>query len=192
MSPTTDLSVFRLYTPEEAGSDDYPVEWHLSIKHAVREQAGYRCVRCHHPYRNGEHGKGEWSPCDAICTHWSELRAVSPNGLPVPIPEGCQAGAEVGQWFPWQVEAHWRILTVHHLDGNPLNCKWYNLVALCQRCHLRVQTKVRMERIWPWPHSEWFRFFAAGYYAHHYLGEDLTRAEVEARLPELLALELAV
>lgn len=31
------------------------------------------------------------------------------------------------------------VLTVHHLDGNPANCKWTNLVALCQRCHLHVQ-----------------------------------------------------
>jgi len=30
-------------------------------------------------------------------------------------------------------------LTVHHLDGNPLNCSNYNLVALCQRCHLHIQ-----------------------------------------------------
>lgn len=30
-------------------------------------------------------------------------------------------------------------LTVHHLDMNPANCEPANLVALCQRCHLRVQ-----------------------------------------------------
>lgn len=31
------------------------------------------------------------------------------------------------------------VLTVHHLDGNPTNCAYTNLVALCQRCHLRIQ-----------------------------------------------------
>lgn len=31
------------------------------------------------------------------------------------------------------------VLTVHHLDGNPANCAYTNLVALCQRCHLRIQ-----------------------------------------------------
>jgi hypothetical protein len=181
--------LFRLYARHEAGADGYSPEWHATIKHAVREQAGFRCIRCRHPYRNGEHGKGEWSLCDAFCTHWSELRAVSPNGLAVPVPEGFQAGPEVGQWFPWRVEAHWRILTVHHLDGNKLNCRWWNLAALCQRCHLTIQGKVRMERIWPWEHSEWFQVYVAGFYAWSYLGEDLGRAEVEARLPELLALE---
>ena len=44
-------------------------------------------------------------------------------------------------------------------------------------------------RVWPWEHSDWFKPYVAGYYAFAYLGEDLTRAEVEARLDELLALE---
>ena len=48
--------LFRLYAPEDAGKDGYPGAWHTTIKHLVREQAGFRCVRCHHPYRNGEHG----------------------------------------------------------------------------------------------------------------------------------------
>lgn len=30
-------------------------------------------------------------------------------------------------------------LTVHHIDGHPANCVDDNLVALCQRCHLRWQ-----------------------------------------------------
>lgn len=30
-------------------------------------------------------------------------------------------------------------LTVHHLDGNPQNNSPKNLMALCQRCHLRSQ-----------------------------------------------------
>lgn len=31
------------------------------------------------------------------------------------------------------------ILTVHHLDGNPANCSWRNLLVCCQRCHLHIQ-----------------------------------------------------
>jgi hypothetical protein len=88
------------------------------------------------------------------------------------------------------VEARWRILTVHHLDGNKGNCRWWNLAALCQRCHLQIQGKVQMARVYPWPHSEWFKPYVAGYYAWTYLGEDLTREEAEARMDELLALEL--
>lgn len=32
------------------------------------------------------------------------------------------------------------ILTVHHIDGNPANCEWENLLVCCQRCHLHIQT----------------------------------------------------
>ncbi len=31
------------------------------------------------------------------------------------------------------------ILTVHHLDGDPSNCAWWNLLVCCQRCHLHIQ-----------------------------------------------------
>ena len=34
------------------------------------------------------------------------------------------------------------MLTVHHLDGDKSNCEWWNLAALCQRCHLRVQNRI--------------------------------------------------
>jgi hypothetical protein len=34
-------------------------------------------------------------------------------------------------------------LTVHHLDGDKANCSTYNLVALCQRCHLSIQAKFK-------------------------------------------------
>ena len=33
-------------------------------------------------------------------------------------------------------------LTVHHFDGDKSNCKLYNCMALCQRCHLSVQGRV--------------------------------------------------
>jgi hypothetical protein len=35
------------------------------------------------------------------------------------------------------------ILTVAHLDQNPTNCRWSNLRALCQRCHLTYDAKWR-------------------------------------------------
>lgn len=58
------------------------------------------------------------------------------------------------------------VLTVHHLDLDPSNNEWWNLVALCQKCHLSIQGKVVMERYWMFDHSEWFRPYVAGYYAH--------------------------
>jgi len=57
------------------------------------------------------------------------------------------------------------VLTVHHLDLNLRNNSWWNIPALCQRCHLQIQSKVVMEQVWMFEHSEWFKPYAAGYYA---------------------------
>lgn len=80
-------------------------------------------------------------------------------------------------------------LTVHHADNDKSNCDWSNLLCLCQKCHLSIQSRVVMDQIWPFEHSGWFKPFAAAHYARKYLGEVLSREEVEARLDELLALE---
>lgn len=78
-------------------------------------------------------------------------------------------------------------LTVHHLTIDPANCAWWNLAALCQRCHLQIQAKVVMERPWILPHSEWFRPYAAGFYAAmNGLPDD--RDYVAAHIDELIAL----
>ncbi len=78
------------------------------------------------------------------------------------------------------------MLTVHHLDGNKSNCDWWNLPALCQRCHLTIQAKVVMERVWMFPHSEWFRPYVAGYYAS-IQGYPTDREYVFENMNELLA-----
>jgi hypothetical protein len=56
-------------------------------------------------------------------------------------------------------------LTVHHLDGDKSNCEWWNIPALCQRCHLSIQGRIKMERQWLFEHKEWFKPYVAGYYA---------------------------
>lgn len=81
-----------------------------------------------------------------------------------------------------------RMLTVHHLDGDKGNNRWWNLLALCQACHLSVQARVIPERPWLFAHTPWFRPYVAGFYAWYHGGLNLTRAEVEARMDELLAL----
>lgn len=77
------------------------------------------------------------------------------------------------------------MLTVHHLDLNKSNCEWWNLAALCQRCHLKIQHKVIMERSFMFEHSEWFKPYAAGYYAHRN-GLPHDKAFVMSHLEELL------
>lgn len=78
-------------------------------------------------------------------------------------------------------------LTVHHLDLSPANCAWWNLAPLCQRCHLQIQSKVVMERVWMFEHSAWFRPYVAGYYAAQ-AGLPTDRTWVEARIDALIAL----
>ena len=76
-------------------------------------------------------------------------------------------------------------LTIHHADLNPSNSAWWNLLCLCQRCHLQIQAKVVLERPWILPHSQWFRPFVAGYYAH-VSGLPDDEANVLAHIDELL------
>jgi len=46
-------------------------------------------------------------------------------------------------------------LTVHHLDLNKSNCDRTNLVALCQRCHLRIQATYRPGQGWLFDPPQW-------------------------------------
>jgi hypothetical protein len=205
--PTSEATLFRVYALDELGPDGYPRAWHrvavddlgigvlterrFGIKDLVREQAGHRCVRCHHPYRNGEHGSGEWSACDERCRFdHVPFRLVYENdpGPDPPLGSGlCRPVAERSTFQ--RIEARWRILTVHHLNGDKSDCRWWNLCPLCQRCHLTIQGRVVMERAFILEHSSWFKPYAAGWYAWKYLGEDIGRDEAVARQDELLALE---
>ena len=116
--------------------NDYPVNWD-DIAKAVKDEAGWICVRCKHPHQR----------------------------------EG------------------WHILTVHHWDADKTNCQWWNLMALCQRCHLSIQARVKPHQPFMFEHSDWCKPYAAGFYAFKYLKERLTRAQAMLRLNELLDLE---
>lgn len=160
---------------------------------SVRKASGHRCVRCGHPFESGKHGKGEWSPCDEHCTHNGPIRIScfddcrdAPEELERSVRD---AGKIVRDSNTEKVEAKWRILTVHHLDGQKDNDQWWNTLALCQRCHLEIQGKVDPRVPWFLEHSPWFRPYIAGFYARKYLGLDLTKEQVENRLEELLSLE---
>lgn len=184
MAATTTRELFRLY--KVAGTDGYCAEWHQTIKHLVREQADNRCVRCHHPYQKRG---GEWTPCDEQCEHSGPCRLIynDLDGNPVDVEH------ELGRHGPGlaiscgkTVLAQWRILTVHHANGIKLDCRWWNLLPLCQRCHLSIQGRVKLDRPWMLDHSEWFKPYVAGFYASQ-RGEELTREETMARLEELLS-----
>lgn len=197
------MIALRLYSPDDVAADGYPPEWHRGadiplvggnayayptaspgVKHLVRAQAGHRCVRCGHPYLVGQTDP-EWSPCDEQCTH-KEPRRVRSTAFSLGIVPVLEKTAGELVRDRYRVEAQWRVLTVHHLNTVKYDCRWFNLVALCQRDHLEIQSRVVMDRPWPWDHSAWFKPYVAGFYAWKYLGEELDREETMERLDELL------
>lgn len=82
----------------------------------------------------------------------------------------------------------WRILTVHHLDGDKANNAWWNLLALCQRCHLSIQGRVSPERPYLFDHTPWFVPYVCGFYAKYYGGVDITREQADADPERWLAM----
>ena len=83
----------------------------------------------------------------------------------------------------------WHVLTVHHINGDKSDCRWFNCAALCQRCHLSIQGRVDPDQPYFLEHSDWFKPYVAGFYAWKYLGESITREDAARRMDELLALE---
>lgn len=81
-----------------------------------------------------------------------------------------------------------RVLTVHHLDGDKSNNAWWDLLALCQRCHLTIQAKVIPERPYLWEHKPWFVPYACGFYAYWHAGRQITREEADGDPHHWLAL----
>lgn len=140
------------------GTGEYPDNW-LEIATKAKREAGWRCVRCGHP------------DDPALC-----LELGIPRGQ-LPCDDGCVGHEATGKF---------RVLTVHHLDGDKENNRWWNIPPLCQSCHLEIQAKVRMAQRYLLPHSVWFRPYVAGYYAFTVLDEELERDEVEERMEEIL------
>lgn len=165
--------------------EDYPPEW-PDLAKQYKDESAWRCVRCGHPHettwKNPPADPSKASQCDDGCNHHYHrlneglLRLQFQGGLYKVTPQ------QIG--FVPQ-----RVLTVHHLDGDKENCRWWNCPPLCQKCHLEVQAKVTMAQQYLGEHSEWFKPYLAGYLAFHVLGEDFTRAKIEELLPDLLALE---
>jgi len=57
-----------------------------------------------------------------------------------------------------------RCLTVHHFDGDKANNERWNLMALCQACHLSVQARVDPYVPLMFDPREWAMPYIAGFY----------------------------
>lgn len=151
-----------------------------ALHNAVRAEAGNRCVRCGHPqgdryiittdpFRIDELEVSGWSIIDRA--GWSK------NGIPE---WGAMLSRCDDRCTHERLPQKLRILTVHHLTGQKDDNRWWNLLALCQVCHLQIQGKVIPEVPYLWAHTEWFKPYACGFYAWFYGKQDITREQAEA------------
>jgi 5-methylcytosine-specific restriction endonuclease McrA len=160
-----------------------------ALHNAVRADAGNRCIRCGHP-------QGDRQVITDDRLRVAKLKADYPNA--VVHSHTWDATDEDGWRVVLQVacddacthvrDGKLRILTVHHLDGHKANNAWWNLLALCQACHLTIQGKVIPERPYLWPHTKWFKPYVCGFYAHYYGKQAITRAEADATPERWLAM----
>lgn len=116
----------------------YPKDW-SAISLRIRERAEQRC-ECTGQCRD-RHGDADGTRCDAP-NGKHILRALEG---PVYITwEQCEAG-ELETRFAGRGFAERAVkivLTVAHLDHAPENCSDENLLAMCQRCHLRMDSEL--------------------------------------------------
>ena len=100
----------------------YPKDW-PAISLRIRVRAEQRCE------------------CGGICgSEHPEGRCNAPNGLMVVREKGAPERWRLAMLGSEAVLAVRIILTVAHLDHTPEHCDEGNLLALCQRCHLRYDS----------------------------------------------------
>lgn len=143
---------------------EYPADW-KEIAARVKAEAGNRCIRCGHP--DGDRIR-----------RVDGNRGITGQKTLVPCDALCRHPRD----------GKLRQLTVHHLDGGKSNCRWWNLLALCQLCHLTIQGKVIPERPFLWEHSDWFKPYAAGFYAWWFRREEITRQTADEFVDHYLAI----
>ena len=160
----------------------YVTEW-AKISYQVKKDASWRCVRCGHPNEgSGPHNR---IPCDEHCDldrhpESVDFPEVAGQILAYFALVGSPAFTAAGSPPAWPQQRQ-RVLTVHHFDGNKENNLWWNLMALCQVCHLVIQGKVVPEQPWMFEHSNWIKPYIAGYYAREFLELHVPRIFFERR-----------
>src|SRR5262245_11789477 len=112
---------------------DYPADWPL-ISERIRERAGHKCEWCgvpnHKLILRGKDARYVWYDSAQDCHFTPDGRPIRMDELPDDFIESKYIRV---------------VLTVAHLNHDPADCRSENLVALCQRCHLRYAAKHHAE-----------------------------------------------
>lgn len=110
----------------------YPADWEYISDRIRFERAGGRCERC---------GVGHGM---TIARH--RLRpdeyVIFVDGDYFAYPDGGIVPQHLWGLYGKLIKV---VLTVAHLDHNPANNSETNLMAMCQRCHLRYDAKVHVQ-----------------------------------------------
>jgi hypothetical protein len=150
----------------------YVVDWR-TVSAAVRATTGNRCARCHHPFAYN----GRPLDCDDRCDATRGRLIDGPAGEMI---------RNAGIDGPHEFRLPGLNFGVHHLDGRKDNNAWWNLLPLCNSCHLTIQAKVIPERPYLFAHSDWFKPYVAGFYAFYYGHVYITRDQADADLDRWL------
>ena len=105
----------------------YPKNWKTEIRPAILKRAGNRCELCGAPNHETviRPGNRKTVVFRRLWYFESENLAIAKNVKKVKI-----------------------ILTIHHIDSNIKNNDHCNLIALCQRCHLRLDRPFKKVKRW--------------------------------------------
>jgi hypothetical protein len=71
------------------------------------------------------------------------------------------------------------VLTVHHFDMDKGNNEWFNLLPLCQRCHLSVQAKMNVNNINSFNCPHWFFKYYIGMCVRDNCGDVIDESVVD-------------
>lgn len=113
--------------------NDYPDNWLTEIRPKILERANNKCEFC---------------GCDNNKWIWYHPSADLPEMSHIWTQDENQAmtwhGSYEGNTHGSPEHGHLVVLTIAHIhDPNPMNCADDNLKALCQRCHLRHDAKMK-------------------------------------------------
>lgn len=148
----------------------YPDDW-PAIARATKDEAGWKCIRCRHPF---DPATGKALHCTLDCD--------PERGLHLRFGRMIEQDPENVEWLKKLS------LTVHHFDGDKSNNRWWNRMALCNSCHLKIQSSVIPERVWLWEHSEWAKVYIGGFFAFHFKQLEIPREIVEQEVDWFLSL----